>query len=261
LLAAGVLLGASACVAHSCPNSDSSEDVARWSAELRARQPLELDDNATLSIKRDVRDVVVDIDASHLADAFQRVLRDPARRFGLIRVDRLPENAGKPFALGEKFQGRYVIEAAGRAQLRGKAEDWFGDFASSKPVQQFLCDVENRHTSDFGVLTELVTSPPPGEAYVMQYVYLAGSPIAGSSTFTISDVTDPKLLAKYSVAQAARITQVFEYQEREGDFANFFTRGGLRLHDQVVFSQAEQSASLAGAHILETNIPVAYQSF
>src|SRR5690606_24497011 len=133
-----------------CPQSDDARDVTRWAAQLRARQRLALDPRAPISIKRDVRDVIVDVEASRLAAAFAAVMNDPERRFGLIRVDRLPENAGRPFQVGDRFQGRYELEAAARAELRGKLAGWFGDFAESEPVERFMCAVENRHTSNFG---------------------------------------------------------------------------------------------------------------
>jgi adenine deaminase len=96
---------------------------------------------------------------------------------------------------------------------------------------------------------------------VLEYIYLEGSPIAGSSTFTVSEVTDAAVLARHGVQHAARMQQVFEYQERDGSIASFFSRGGLRLHNQVVFSQAEQSAAAAGGRVLESNIPVEYRAW
>jgi hypothetical protein len=48
---------------------------------------------------------------------------------------------------------------------------------------------------------------------------------------------------------------VFVYQEQSMDFATFFTAGGLKLHNQVVYQQALQSAELLGAEILESDIP------
>jgi hypothetical protein len=249
------------CGGHACPSSSSPGDVARWAAELRAREPLRLDYGAGISVKRDMQEVVVDVEASQLAAAFQAVMSDPARRFGLIRVDRLPEDANRPFRAGDKFQGRYQLEAAAQAELRGHLQKWFGDLAQSDDVERLLCAIENQHTSDFGQIRTLEMSPAPGKPYVLEYVYLAGSPIAGSSTFWISDVGDADLLARHGVTRAALLRQVFEYQEQSGSFASFFTRGGLRLHDQVVFSQAQQSAAAAGGRILETTIPAEYRGW
>ena len=255
------LLGAlvTGCGGHACPSSNTTGDVSRWAAELREREPLRLDYGSDISVKRDMHEVLVDVEASQLAAAFQAVMSDPARRFGLIRVDRLPEASSRPFQAGDKFQGRYQLEAAARAELRGHLRKWFGDLAEGDDVQRLLCAIENQHTSDFGQIRTLDMSPAPGKPYVLEYVYLDGSPIAGSSTFSISDVTDASVLARHGVPKAALLRQVFEYQEQSGSFASFFTRGGLRLHDQVVFSQAQQSVTAAGGKILETTIPVEYQ--
>jgi hypothetical protein len=254
-----LLLGA--CHGHACPASGAPGDAARWSAELRRREPLALSYGSDISVKRDVRDVLVDVEASRFAAAFAQVMTDPERRFGLIRIDRLPEHVGNPFVVGEKFQGRYGVEGAITEQLRGKARAWFGELADSDHVQDWLCAVENQHTSNFGEIRRIELSSVPGTDSVLEYVYLDGSPIAGSSTFTVSEVTDPALLGRYGVAQAARMQQVFEYQERGASFAGFFTRGGLRLHNQVVYSQAEQSAAAAGGRVLDSNIPVEYRSW
>jgi hypothetical protein len=255
----GLLLGA--CHGHACPTSDTPGDVARWSAELRRRAPLTLDYRADISVKRDVRDVLVDVEASRFASAFAEVMTDPARRFGLIRIDRLPEHMGKPFEVGEKFQGRYGVEGAVSEKLRGKAKAWFGDLADSEPVQSWLCAVENQHTSNFGQIRRIELAAEPGGESVLEYVYLDGTPIAGSSTFTVSAVTDPAVLARHGVAHAARLQQAFEYQERDAGTTSFFSRGGLRLHNMVVFSQAEQSAAAAGGRVLESNIPLEYRAW
>jgi hypothetical protein len=259
LVAMGVL-GALACGSQGCPVSESPADVSKWEAALVARQPLKLNFKGSISVKRDVRDVLVDVPANRFAAGFQEAISDPKRHFGLIHVDRLAANAGKPFTEGEKFQGRYEVELAVAQQLRGKAKEWFGDFADSDPVRRWLCDIENNHTSNYGVISQLVLSPPPGKEYVVQYLYLEGSPIAGSSTFVVSEVTDPEVLSKYGVTSAARMRQIFEYQEQDSGFADFFSKGGLRFHYQVVFSQATQAAAVAGGKVLESDIPEEYRN-
>jgi hypothetical protein len=233
--------------------------VESWARELRQRQPLALDYRSDISVKRDLRDMIVDVEAARLAPAFQQVMSDPARRYGLIRVDRLPENLGTPFSLGEKFQGRYEVDRAVAEQLHGHLRAWFGDFADSDPVRAWVCQIENGHTSDYGVISALVVAPPSGRDYVLQYRYLDGSPIAGSSTFTVSDITDPELLAQHGISKGSRLRQLFEYQEQNSSFATFFTKGGLRLHNQVVYSQAEQAAAAAGGKVVASDIPVEYQ--
>jgi hypothetical protein len=56
------------------------------------------------------------------------------------------------------------------------------------------------------------------------------------------------------------LTQIFEYQEQSPTFALFFSSGGLKLHNQVVYSQASQAAELIGAKVLSSDIPEAYQN-
>jgi hypothetical protein len=92
----------------------------------------------------------------------------------------------------------------------------------------------------------------------MTYRYLKPTPIAGSSTFEVSDVVDPGELSGLGVPKAARVRQIFVYQEQNKAFADFFTTGGLRLHDQVVYSQVMQSAEAAGTCVLRTDIPKEY---
>lgn len=244
---------------HQCPDSRSPADVEGWERELRERVELKIDYGASITVKRDVHDVLVDVPAERYAAAFHQVMIDPQRRFGLIKVDRLRENVGKPFSQGEKFQGRYEVDAAIQARLRGKVKDWFGDIADSAVVQDWFCAIENRSTSDYGLISQLEMQPPPGKPYVLQYRYLSGSPIAGSSTFVVSDERDPEVLARHGVAQASRLRQIFEYQEKNASFASFFTKGGLRLHNQVVYSQALQAAEVAQGRVLETDIPAEYQ--
>lgn len=248
-----------ACASAPCPESQHPANVESWATELRARQPLALDYRSDISVKRDMRDVIVDVEAARLAPAFQQVMSDPERRYGLIRVDRLPENLGKPFALGEHFQGRYEVDRAIARELQGHLRQWFGDFADSEPVQAWVCQIENGLTSDYGVISELDLSPAPGRDYVLQYRYLEGSPIAGSSTFTVADITDPAVLAQHGISKGSRLRQLFEYQEQSSSFATFFTKGGLRLHNQVVYSQAEQAAAAAGGKVVASDIPVEYQ--
>lgn len=55
------------------------------------------------------------------------------------------------------------------------------------------------------------------------------------------------------------LTHVFEYREQDLNFATFFSAGGLKLHNQVVYSQTGQAAALVGAEIIVTDIPDAYQ--
>jgi hypothetical protein len=233
-----------------CPNPQTpGPDQSRWEQELDQKRVLALDPRSKITIKRDVHNLVVSAEAAKLADGFHRVMRDPSRRFGLIRVDRKPSNAGKEFTLGERFQGRYELDAAIKQKLKGKWRDWFGDLADEAPFCELLFNIENSHTSDYGIIARLELNPPPGTDFVLSYQYLEGSPIAGSSTFAITALAPGR----------SRLTQTFEYQELTEDFAKFFSTAGLRLHNQVVYSQVRQSAELAGGQIVESDIPREYQ--
>jgi len=57
----------------------------------------------------------------------------------------------------------------------------------------------------------------------------------------------------------SRLTQIFEYQELDKSFVEFFATDGLKLHNQVVYSQAKQAADLIHAHIVDTDIPEPYR--
>jgi hypothetical protein len=241
-----------------CPTSPVPAERARWEAELAAKEPLALRPSGAIAIKRDVHVIFAGVEAAAFADAFQRVMMDPSRRYGLIRVDRLAANAGKPFAVGEKFQGRYSIEGAIARDLGARWKRIFGDLVDHDEVQDVLCGIENDRTSDYGVISRLELSPAPGHPYVLEYRYLEGSPIAGSSTFLVTEAA-PADLARLGVPKAARLEQVFTYQEQSSSFAVFFGHGGLKLHDQVVMSQARQAAELAGGRVIESDIPPEYE--
>jgi hypothetical protein len=239
------------CRSSGCPGPQSSADArTQWEAALDGRQELVLDASRDITIKRDVHSVVIATDADKLANAFHEVMRDSQRRFGLIRVDRKQANIGKPFSVGERFQGRYQIDQALRQNLGPWEKKVFGQFAEDPGVRALLCDIENQNTSDYGVIAELNLTPKDGADYVIAYRYLEGSPIAGSSTFLISQVAPGQ----------SRVTQVFEYQELTASFALFFSSGGLKLHNQVVYNQAAQAADLLGAKVVSSDIPEAYRN-
>ncbi len=238
------------CQKSGCPTKCPTDARAQWEAALDAKTELALDPSREITIKRDVHTIVVATDAPKLAGAFHDVMRDPKRRFGLIRVDRKLANVDKPFQLGERFQGRYEIDEALKKDLAPWSKKIFGDFVKDPGVQAFLCDLENQATSDYGVIAKLDLSPKDGQDFVLSYHYLSGSPIAGSSTFVIHQMSPG----------TSSLTQIFEYQELSSSFASFFSSGGLKLHDQVVYSQVSQAADLVGAKIVSSDIPEAYRN-
>jgi hypothetical protein len=249
-LALALALGSPGCQKSGCPTKAPSDARAIWEAELDKKTELALDATRDITIKRDVHVIVVSADAQKLAAAFHDVMRDPKRHFGLIKVDRKQANLDKPFQLGERFQGRYEIDEALKKDLSPWAKKIFGEFVDEPGVKAFLCDLENQATSDYGVIAKLDLSPKDGQDFVLSYHYLSGSPIAGSSTFIVHPISPG----------TSSLTQVFEYQELSPTFALFFSSGGLKLHDQVVYSQVSQAADLVGAKIVSSDIPEAYRN-
>ena len=247
-LAMLIVAGLTGC-AGGCPLPSSPVPAQQeWERDLEHKRVLALDPHSPIAIKRDVHNLVVAADARALAEAFHQVMTDPTRRFGLITVNRVSGRAGQPFVLGERFQGRYSIEGSVRQQLEGKWERAFGKAAGHEAVRQFFCRVENETTSDYGVIDLLQLDPPAGRPFMLRYRYLEGTPIAGSSTFIITQLGPGQ----------SQLTQIFEYQELEAAFTAFFSAGGLQLHNQVVYSQTEQAAALIGTHVVSSDIPVAY---
>ncbi len=232
---------------------------------MKKMEVLPLKPKSAISIKRDVHNIVIDADAADVAQAFQDVMIDTKRHFGLIKLQRMRANEGKPFSVGERFQGQYTLTLA--------KDEWpafwrkiFDDLYDEEAVQVIVCEIQNSLLSDYGELSLLELNPKPGEPYRMQYRYLghtdpkSGSPIAGSSMFIVTPIVDMKELNALGVSKASKLTQVFEYQEQTDFFAYFFSAGGLKLHNQVVYSQAKQAAELIGAKIIDSDIPKEYQA-
>jgi len=250
LLFAACVMPSFGCHGGGCPRT-TADAREKWEADLDHRTELSLDATRDITIKRDVHTIVVGADAAKLAGAFHDVMRDPARHFGLIRVDRKQANIGKPFQMGERFQGRYELDEAVKKNLAPWEKKVFGELVDDPGVRALLCAIENQATSDYGVIAKLDLAPKDGLEYVLSYHYLSGSPIAGSSTFVVRPGPTPG---------TSSLTQIFEYQEQSASFANFFSTGGLKLHNQVVYSQVSQSAELIGAKIVSSDIPAAYQN-
>jgi len=209
---------------------------AHWESELDKKTVLHLNPKSHVTIKRDVHNVYIRADAAAFANAFQSTLMDSSKRFGFIHIMRKQANIDRPFTKGERFQGRYSVEDA------LKLVDHQHDI-----VRLF----EDHFTSDYGIISELEVHPPPGGEYRIAYQYIEGSPIAGSSTWIIQQDQVEKDLCRF--------TQIFEYQELQISFALFFGTLGLKLHDQVVWSQVKQSADSIGAKVVRTDIPDDYK--
>jgi hypothetical protein len=241
-----------ACTAG-CPSPESPvSSRLEWNERLQSRRELSIDASRSISVKRDVHVLRVHADADQVANAFHQVMRDPQRRFGMIQVDRPEREAGQPFQLGSRFQGRYRLEDGSK---------FLSELAKYEPAREALCAIENQNTSDYGLIAVLElppavrpadapAHPAPGTLFVLEYRYLEGSPIAGSSRFEVRQITD----------QLSELSQIFTYQEQTAAFAAFFANGGLTLHNQVVYSQVKQTAALLGVAFEALDIPKAYQT-
>jgi hypothetical protein len=217
---------------------------------LAARKHLKTVGSNPITIKRDVHSFELAADADEVARRFHEVMRTPGLKFGLIQVDRPDAERDQPFQLGSRFQGRYVVEDVNPVLHR--LGQW-------PPAKQAFCAIENKETSDYGVIAKLAlppearpadapVHPASGTTYVLEYTYLVGSPIGGSSRFEVTQLADNR----------SRFTQIFTYQETNSSFAAFFANGGLTLHEQVVSSQVAKTAKALGVSILSTDMPAEY---
>jgi hypothetical protein len=222
-----------------------TEDGAR---RLSRRDPLPVDPAATIAVKRDVHELIVDTDAATFARAFREVLIDPGSTFGLIRVKRPAARVGQDFAVGERFQGCFSLERAALGRLPRRARGVASRLLASRPAAALLRLLEDALLSNYAEVVAIDDAPGPGQPYRIEYRYLDGTPIAGSSVFTIEELGDGR----------CRVRQVFEYQEVNAVALATFQRFGLKYHDQVVQREIEQAAARAGARVVAGTIPAAY---
>jgi hypothetical protein len=216
------------------------------------KKVLGLDPGSAVAIKRDVHTIDVGGKAADLMAAFATTLQTPGKMFGLIQVLRTADKAGQPFTVGERFQGRYSIDDA---IIDGLKKSWLDSLAPgvAKLIEVLDLDrafdlVENLILSDYGLITTIDLSPPPGQPARFRYEYLEGTPIGGSLQ-VICEETGPN---------TCRFTQISEYQEIRLEVVLVFGTMVLKMHDQVFYEEVKQAAALAGAPILGTTIPAAY---
>ncbi len=220
-----------------------------WERALAARAVLKLDAHSKVAIKRDVRQFEISCDARSFALAFADTMADPDRHFGLVQVVRSRSSIGKPFKLGERFQGRFSVARAFADQPLGRRLS--NAFEATRQrleggiFHQALTRVEDRFTSDYGEITELGIDTLPAR---VQYVYLEGSYIAGSSTFVAQALDAGRCL----------LEQIWLYQEIHPRYVKWVGTDVLRMHLAVVHSQVRQASERAGARILRSDIPEAY---
>lgn len=225
------------------PRTSSTAQWERWERRLDDRGVLAVDPRSPVAIKRDVHELEVDAPAQDFVEAFHAAMIDPARRFGLVRVVRKRARVGAPFRVGERFQGRFCVSAAAPARVARWLEHPVAEAA--------LWTIESELASDFGEITELRLSLDPHDVrpqYRLRYRYLEGSYIAGSSTFIVEPAGERR----------ARVTQVFEYQEIASRYVLWMGTSVVKMHNQVVYSQVAQAASIAGARVVRSDIPQEY---
>ncbi|HTM22074.1 MAG TPA: hypothetical protein VL172_16245 [Kofleriaceae bacterium] len=221
--------------------------TAAAETRLSQRGPLPLDPTAAIAIKRDVHEFEIDADADAFARAFAEAMADPDASFGLIRIRRSARHSGTSFAVGERFQGCFSLEAALLGALRGRPRARrLAERLLARPAAARLVGwIEDSMLSDYG---EIVDLDDGAGAHRLRYRYLDGTPIAGSSIFEVEPLGPGR----------CRVRQVFEYQEVNAVALGTFQRFGLKFHDQVVHMQIAAAAQRCGARVLRGTIPAAY---
>lgn len=205
---------------------------------IASRRPNPMRRASWLPAKREVQRFVVDTDAARFAAAFEAALTEPGRHFGVVRVRRSVEAVGRPFAVGERFQGGFSLAALLRGRLGAlgvgspRALAWI-----DAPATTALFDrVEAATLSNFAELTEIERQPAPGQPHRFVYRYLDGTPIAGRSVYLVRDLAEG----------GARVTHEFEYQEVDGAAAVTFQLLGLRQHLLAVEAQVRAATDALG---------------
>ena len=209
---------------------------------LGTRAPQPVDPARPIAVKRDVHELVVDTDAAAFARAFRQAVTDPTSTFGLIRVKRPVERMGRDFEVGERFQGCFSLELAA-----GRLSPWLARILALPGARQVVGWIEDGMLSNYAEVVSI--EERPGDVHVLEYRYLEGTPIAGSSVFVIEPAGPGR----------CRVRQIFEYQEVNALALGTFQSLGLKWHDGVVKMEIEQAAARAGARVIEDTIPEAYR--
>ncbi len=198
------------------------------------REVLALDRSAPFHVDR--RRFHVDASAKAFVGAFQSALLQlgalVAHRFEVLR---LRERAGEPFALGERFQGRFALDKQLLEDTLPHPRFWT-KILRWLDVEKPLQWLEDASLSNFGQVTELALSPAEGEPYSIRYVYLTGTPFAGESHFTVTPI-DPS---------HCEYVEQLTFQPTSLQNALAMELVGLRLHNKVVFGQVEAGADVLG---------------
>jgi hypothetical protein len=187
---------------------------------------------APTTIQVDTRRFDVSASAADVARAFQDVLEQPgrliARRFEVLR-ERGRE--GQPFVLGERFQGRFALDAQLLEDTRPHPSLW-ARLLRALGVRDALRALENEGLSNYGQITQLDLEPTPGQPFSIAYAYLTGTPFAGHSRFTVTPTGPGR----------CHYVEQLTFQPLDVVKQAIMATIGLRLHNHVVFGQVEAAA-------------------
>ncbi len=222
---------------HAPPMAAMNPTIERTLADRRA---LPVDRTAWRPARREVVRFTVAAPPADVARALEDTLTEPGAAFGLIRVRRQAARVGRPFEVGERFQGCFSLADAVREGLDalGLRATVLDRALDSSRARALFDRVEAAGFSDFGELTEAVRAPPPGAPWRFSYRYLEGTPLAGRSVYEITAHGD-----------GARMVHEFEYQEVDAMALLAVQCAALREHVRTVEAQVERAAARLGADV------------
>jgi hypothetical protein len=204
---------------------------ARALYALARRKVLAIDPAVSIAVKRNVHEFVIDAPAARFARAFHDVMSEADATFGRLEVRRDPARAGKPFVVGERFQGCISLGLSFPRVRR---------LADRIGLGGLLTRIEDEMLSDYSEITELEES---SDSFRAAYVYLSGCPMAGESRFEVTPLRD-----------RCRLVVEFSYQEISSVAILVVHRLGALLHDRVVIEQIERAAKRAGGKVVSSTM-------
>jgi hypothetical protein len=208
-----------------------------FAQKLARRRPLAVAPARGVAIKRNVHEFVIGCDADRFAAAFADELGRDGARFGLVEVRRPEERAGRAFAPGERFHGCVRLAALADRWRRRRAHAIARGLCAALARTRLGAWLENAALSDYAEIVEL-------EPRRVVYRYLAGTPMAGTSTFLVEPLDGAR----------CRLTVIFEYQELGGLAISVLHRFGVQMHDEVTLEQARAACRRAGAPLVATTV-------
>ncbi len=200
------------------------------------REVLPMNRPGSTAVMVDRRRFRVEASAAEVARALNEVMIEPGlligRRFMVVRAE---DRTGKPFEVGEHFQGRFALDEQLLEDTRPKPPLWTR-LLRKAGVQKALQYIEDHGLADYGMVERLELDPAPGQPYAIRYAYTTGTPFSGYSDFTVAPIDAGRCL----------YTERITFQP-ENELARLSMELiGIRLHNQVVFGQVEATADRLG---------------